>query len=515
MNQTTPGEPTPAYRAYVLFILVVVYTFNFIDRQIIGILAIDIKAELGLTDSQIGLMSGLAFGLLYCTLGIPIAALADRKSRTWIMTIALTVWSGFTAVCGLAQNYTQLFLARLGVGVGEAGGVAPAYSLISDYFPREKRARALAIYAFGIPLGSALGIIIGGVLVTQLSWRETFFYIGLAGVLVAPIFRLTMREPMRGRYDKGQSVGIPEREAGDVCKYIYFLSPTIWSITIVLAVGLFTLISFLVVGWELSIFVFLGLLITGGFLHKFLLGQRNPLPPETSRGVIAVLDTLVRKPSFWGLSFGAAFSSMMGYGLFLWVPSFLVRSFENDLPGFFSFLPGFLLPDNPPPVLYAAYFYGAIILLGGILGIWLGGFLADKYGEDRKSVYALVPGVAFLVQIPILAAGLLSNSLGLTFVVLLFPSALGLMWLGPVTSAFQHLVPLNMRATASAVFLFVNNLIGIGIGQWALGAISDGLKARFAEESLRYAILSGCSFYLIAGALMLITAPRLKKDWVG
>jgi MFS family permease len=136
-----PDKAKPTNRAYVLFILVVVYTFNFIDRQIIGILAVPIKADLGLTDTQLGLMGGLAFALFYTGLGIPVAMLADRFNRTWIMTAALTIWSAMTAASGLATNFWQLFAARLGVGVGEAGGVAPAYSLISDFFPPDHRAR--------------------------------------------------------------------------------------------------------------------------------------------------------------------------------------------------------------------------------------------------------------------------------------------------------------------------------------------------------------------------------------
>ena len=186
---------SPFYRGYVLFILVVVYTFNFIDRQIVGILAVPIKEELALTDTQLSLMGGLAFALFYTFLGIPIAMLADRKSRTWIMTAALAVWSAMTALCGFAQNFTQLFLARLGVGVGEAGGVAPAYSLIADYFPEKTRARAMSIYSLGIPIGSALGILLGGVLTSYLDWRAAFIIVGVAGLAIAPIFRLTMREP--------------------------------------------------------------------------------------------------------------------------------------------------------------------------------------------------------------------------------------------------------------------------------------------------------------------------------
>ncbi len=150
---------TPRYRMVVLAMLVLVYTFNFIDRQIVGILAVPIKADLGLTDTQLGLMGGLAFALFYTALGIPIAMLADRSNRTTIMTVALVLWSAMTAVCGYAQNFWQLFMARLGVGVGEAGGVAPAYSLVADYFPPHQRARALGVYSFGVPIGSALGIV--------------------------------------------------------------------------------------------------------------------------------------------------------------------------------------------------------------------------------------------------------------------------------------------------------------------------------------------------------------------
>ncbi len=175
-------------RTYTLFILVIVYTFNFIDRQIVAILAVPIKADLLLSDTQLGLMGGLAFALFYTALGIPVAMLADRSSRTWIMTIALTIWSAMTALCGLAGNFWQLFLARLGVGVGEAGGVAPAWSLIADYYPPNQRARALSIYSFGIPIGSALGIIFGGLIASQVSWRMAFFAVGLAGIVLAPIF---------------------------------------------------------------------------------------------------------------------------------------------------------------------------------------------------------------------------------------------------------------------------------------------------------------------------------------
>jgi len=435
-----PRQTSAGYRAWVLFILVVVYTFNFIDRQIVGILAVPIKADLGLSDTQLSLMGGLAFALFYTFLGIPIAVLADRSNRTWIMTAALTIWSAMTAVSGLAQNFLQLFLARLGVGVGEAGGVAPAYSLIADYFPEEKRARALAIYSFGIPIGSALGILLGGVLTTYVGWREAFIYVGLAGIAIAPLFRLTMREPVRGGND---------REGA----------------------------------------------------------QTKPA------AVMDVVRTLIHKPSFWGLSLGAASSSMVGYGLIFWLPSFFVRSFGADLPGFFAWMPAALVPDNPGPALYASYFYGTILLVGGTAGIWLGGVLADLYGPERKAAYATVPATAFLITIPFFLTGVLANDLWVVFAAFMGLQCLNLVWIGPVLAAFQNLVQPNMRASASAIFLFINNLIGIGLGNLIIGLISDSLEARFGDESLRYAILSGIVFYVLAAVLFFLTAPRLKKDW--
>ncbi len=408
-------------RGYVLFILVVVYTFNFIDRQIIGILAVPIKADLGLTDSELGLMGGLAFALFYTGLGIPIAMLADRYSRTWIMTFALAFWSAMTAVCGLATNFWQLFLARMGVGVGEAGGVTPAYSLIMDYFPPKQRARALSIYSFGIPIGSALGIVFGGVIATMVDWRIAFFIVGLAGVVLAPVFRLTVKEPVRGQFDRQ---------------------------------------------------------------------RKNTKAP----GIKNILQILAKKPSFWILSIGAACSSMMGYGMFFWLPSFLVRSYELSL-------------------LDASLFYGAILLVGGTAGIWAGGWMGDRFGHKKRSQYVRIPAYAFLATVPFYLLGILSPNLTLSFFVLLVPTALGLVWLGPVISTIQHLVRPDMRATTSAIFLFINNLIGIGLGTYAIGALSDVLQTQFGNESLRYSILAGTGFYILAAGLFLLASRWVEQDW--
>ncbi|MCJ7451102.1 MAG: MFS transporter, partial [Steroidobacteraceae bacterium] len=391
------------------------------DRQILGILAVPIKADLSLTDTQLGLMGGFAFALFYTALGIPVAMLADRSNRTRILTVALVLWSTMTAVCGFAQNFWQLFLARVGVGVGEAGGVAPSYSLVSDYFPPHQRARALAVYSFGIPIGSALGIIFGGFIAHWIDWRTAFIVVGVAGGLIAPVFKLVVREPPRGRYDGARGAG-------------------------------------------------------------------------SSASFREVMRVLLAKRSFWGISFGAAASSMMGYGAFFWLPSVFVRSH------------GMTLVD-------ASLYYGAILLIGGIAGIWLGGWLADRFGATRRRLYALIPAIAFIATLPCYIGAVTTNSLTVSFVLFLVPTALGLVWLGPVLSAIQHIVPPGMRATASAIFLFVNNLIGIGLGSVALGMLSDALSVRYGADSLRYAILAGTVLYLVAAALFLVSAKRLERDW--
>jgi MFS family permease len=404
----------------VLAILLVAYIFNFIDRQIIGVLAIPIKGELGLSDKQLGLMGGIAFALFYSTVAIPIAWLADRKSRVNIIAFSVALWSAFTALCGAAQNFWQLFLARMGVGIGEAGGVAPCYALISDYFPPERRARALAIFSLGIPIGSALGVFFGGWIAANLDWRSAFLIVGLAGLPAALLVKAGIREPIRGQFDAG-----PSAEA----------------------------VPFMV-----------------------------------------VFRTLNAKPSFWLLSLGAASGSILGYGLIFWLPAFFNRSFGLEL-------------------VEVSTFYGSIVLVGGVAGTFLGGWIGDRLGTRSPAAYALIPAVCFLLAAPAYAAGIFAPSLTLGWLLFVVPQMLGLAWLGPVINAVQNLVPPNMRATASASFLLINNLIGIGFGTWFVGFMADEMKASYGNESLRYSILYTLGFYLLSSMLYFAAATRLKRDW--
>lgn len=190
------------YKWVVLATLTIVYVFNFIDRQVLVILQVPIKAELGLSDTQLGLLTGLTFAALYVILGIPIARLADKGNRKNIIVASLAVWSAMTALSGLSKNFLHLFLARMGVGVGEAGGSPPAHSIISDYFPAKQRATALSIYSTGIYIGILIGFVIGGVLAKNYGWRTAFYSLGVPGILFAIILYFVVKEPVKGRLDK-------------------------------------------------------------------------------------------------------------------------------------------------------------------------------------------------------------------------------------------------------------------------------------------------------------------------
>ena len=195
------SEPSKKYRRYVLFLLTLVYALNFVDRQILVILSESIKADMDLSDSQLGLLTGFAFAIFYVSVGIPIARWADRGNRRNIVALAITVWSGMTALSGLSQNYWQLLMARIGVGVGEAGGSPPAHSIISDYYPVKERGRAMSIYSTGVYIGVLLGFLVGGWINHTYGWRMAFFAVGIPGFLVALLVRYTLKEPKRGQID--------------------------------------------------------------------------------------------------------------------------------------------------------------------------------------------------------------------------------------------------------------------------------------------------------------------------
>jgi len=421
-----PGRERSRYRFLVLFMLLVVYCLSYVDRQIIGILALPIKTDLTLSDSQLGLMGGFAFAIFYTATGIPIARLADRFNRTWIITASLTLWSGFTAVCGLATGFWGLFLARLGVGIGEAGGVAPSFSIVADYFPPKQRARALAVLTLALPIGSAIGLFIGGFLAASYGWRTAFLTMGIIGILVAPVFLLIVREPVRGRLDPAPLVGAKVRPS-----------------------------------------------------------------------FVDVLTHVRRKPSFWWLSIGSAMASMLSYGLAFWLPAFIHRTHGLGL-------------------VTTSQYLSAITLIGGVAGIIGGGWISDHLGSRNRAAYALVPAVAFLIGFPFLLAGVSLANLTVVFLVLLVPQAMSVVWTGPSVAAVQQLAPASMRATASSIYLFITNLIGLGVGTYCFGAVSDAFTTRFGDSALHYAIMA-CALVLYPLAILFywMASRSLARDWEG
>ena len=221
MNKTNDFKASNVYRTYVLVMLTLVYVFNFIDRQLLVILQEAIKEELLLSDTQLGLLSGFTFALFYVTMGIPIARLADKSNRRNIVAISLGLWSVMTALSGLARNFLHLLLARIGVGVGEAGGSPPAHAMISDYFPPGKRATALSFYSAGLYVGILIGFLMGGYLNQQLGWRTAFFVLGIPGILFSLLVYATVREPRRGATDRDVTNSAATHSLVHVLKLLY------------------------------------------------------------------------------------------------------------------------------------------------------------------------------------------------------------------------------------------------------------------------------------------------------
>ncbi|GAB5378762.1 MAG: MFS transporter [Aliiglaciecola sp.] len=422
-----PAEKTEVsnkYRMYVLFILTLVYAFNFIDRQIIGILSPLIKEDLGLDDAQLGWLKGIYFALLYTIVGIPIAWLADRYSRVNIVAISLTMWSGFTALSGLATNYLQLALARIGVGIGEAGGSPPSHSMISDLFPKEKRAKALAIYSLGIPFGVMLAFFATAFLIKggNADWRVVMLSVGIPGIILAIILKLTVKEPKRGGDNSAANLEqVPFKQA---------------------------------------------------------------------------LKTLLTIPSWWGMCLGISFGSFGNYAISTWIIDFYVRAHVG------------------------IDFANLLIIMGIIngtayaLGVWIGGFLVDKWSVKTKKAYGYVPALMLIIGTPALFFGLYVESLSLSLImmtILLFTTGSNL---GPSFALAQTLAPVKVRAMSTALFFFVLNIIALGGGPTFVGILSQSLtETHGTVEALRIAMTWLIVPYILSILAFFWTSTRVTKDW--
>lgn len=400
------------YKGYVLLILTGVYTFNFIDRQILVILQESIKSELGLSDTQLGLMTGLTFALFYVTLGIPIARLADKSNRRNIVALSLAVWSAMTALSGMAANFTQLLLARIGVGVGEAGGSPPSHSMISDYFPPEKRATALSIYSLGIYIGILVGYSLGGWLDQQYGWRIALMALGIPGIIYAVLLLVTVKEPTKGMSDPvSLKTGLAEEES-----------------------------SF---------------------------GE--------------VVRLLLSKKTFVLLALGCGFRTFGNYGVGNFFAPFLARVHSMDVASIGAAL-------------------GLATGLGGMIGTFAGGFLADKFGKTDVRWYLWIAVVAEILNIIPTYVAIFSDNTTYVLYNYFLTALFTAVYLGPCIAVTHNLVNAKMRALSSAILFLVLNLIGLGLGPLGIGWISDYLAPTYGVESLRYAF----SFSFVTSAIALV-----------
>lgn len=423
-----PDAATERLPAKLLFMLFLIYLLGFLDRQIVNIIAEPMKRDLALADWQLGALSGLAFAMLYSLLGIPVARLSDRGNRRVIISAALFVWSAFTALCGLSQNFIQILLCRIGVGMGEAGCSPPAQSLIADSTTPANRSRAFSIYSMAVPFGALLGMAIGGIVSDALGWRMAFLMVGLPGVALAAISIVQLPEPRANR------AAAPA--AGE---------------------------------------------------------------EETVPGLGEVFATLTDRKAFWWLAIGAALCTFVGFGQQAFFASFFLRNHGPQLA---------VLADaaGMGQLGFLGVALGLVLGFAGALGTYVGGVIANRLDRRFAGAGVLVPALATLLAVPCYVVTFLLPDAIWLLAALIIPTILKNMWFGPVFAATQSLVPARSRATATAIFMLVLNLVGMGLGPMLLGALSDALAGTFGvANGLRMALIA-CTFVCIPSAICFMRA---------
>ena len=467
LNQIT-GYGTQRYRTYVLSALTLIYIMNFVDRGLLAVVGPDLVPELGISDTQFGLLTGFGFALLYTIVGIPLARYADKAHRVWIMSVCVSLWSLMTALCGLATEVTVgsvtigafwiLLMCRVGVGIGEAGCTPPANSLIADYYAPRDRSQALGVYAMGVTLGTMFANLIGGWVTDAFDWRTAFFVVGLPGLLLAAVFKLTVKEPPRGYTDP---TGTQSKEQ------------------------------------------------------------------VTFREAMSELTT---KPAFWLMTGGATVAAFCGYGISSFQSIFLVRAHEITAGE-------------------AAIWINAPVSLSSAIGTFVTGWLATKLYKKHPGAIAWLPAAGLALSVPFYVFAFTTQNLLYAAIGLIIAGFVKYGYLAAQYTIGQGVVSMRVRATATAVLLFVVNLIGYGFGPLFIGAISDiffvngvaelGVAAeeltrnqchpRVIEElsgnlqsvcgevyaqSLQSAMVIMALLYIASSLFFLLTWPRLQKDMV-
>lgn len=407
-------------RKNALFALFLVSTFNYIDRTILSILQIPIKTELGLSDAQMGALTGLSFALFYATLSLPVARLADRMSRRFLVAASLAIWSAMTGLSGLAIGFGTLVFFRIGVAIGESGSVPASVSLLADYYPPARRATAMSAWGLALPVGMMLGYSVTGWLAATVGWRLSFAIIGMAGLLLAPLALALIKEPPRGRFEAA--------------------------------------------------------------------GTRTETVP-----VRAALTFLWQEKAFRYVVLATMLHGFSQYAMMTWNAPFFTRNHGLSLQNV---------------SLLMAMLSGA----GGAVGMFLGGFLADRLAVRDQRWRVWIMALAVGTTVPVALAQYLVASTGLSIAMAAISSLLMIAYYGPVLAVTQSLVPAHMRAFSNAVLLLIFNLFGLGLGPWCTGMLSDLLVRQFGagDNGLRYA-LSLSLISSVVGAMLFVYAARLYR----
>lgn len=462
------GFGSKPYRSYVLTSLLLVYILNFVDRQLLSVVGPELKPELGINDTLFGLLTGAGFAVVYTLIGIPVARIAERHHRVWLMTGCVALWSLMTALCGLSREITiagitigavwVLFACRIGVGIGESGCTPPATSLISDYYPPSKRSTAMGYYAMGVTLGAAAANLIGGPVAEHFGWRMAFFVVGLPGLLVALLLKLTVKEPPRGYTDPPNAVKV-----------------------------------------ERSTF---------------------------KEG----LTVLMSKPSFWWTTAGVTIASFCGYGITTFQSIFMNRTFALTTSE-------------------AALHVNVPVAVASAIGTLATGWMAERLISKRPNAIAWIPGLGLIISVPFYLLAFSTDVFAYSLIGLIVGGFAKYGYLAAQYTVATGVVSVRVRATSTAVLIFLQNMIGYSLGPLFIGGVSDILfKMKVTElnmpdmtrkmcegkgalekltvaqrevcaiahpESLQQSMLITSLFYALAGIGLLMACRTLQRDLVG
>ncbi len=503
-----PQEIGGLYAHYVLMVLVIVYVFNFIDRQILSILAESIKADLGVSDAQIGFLYGTVFAVFYAVFGIPLARFADVWVRRSLISAGLFFWSAMTALSGTARSFSVLALYRIGVGIGEASASPAAYSMLSDYYSPKRRATVIAIYSSGVYIGAGIGLVLGGWILDQWTasfpvnpplglkgWHVAFMAVGLPGLLMAAWVR-TLREPIRGLSEGLVTKPHPAPYKVLGTEMAAVIPP--FNIVAIVRTGAslrFNLIA--LVG--IAIVAVLLITLTGSVAQWVATGigvyvtiswaqslkSRDPATFGMIFGTKAMIYTMIAFPTI----------AFVAYGVGFWTAPYLMRA-------------------HGATATEVGIWLGLGGAAGGFLGVTIGGIAADWLKTKYPSGRLVLGYVAIAGMVPTILALIYAESLYVAFWINFFATLVGACWPGVPPSTANDLVMPRMRAVAGAYYILVNTFIGLALGPYVIGQISDVFVANGSgsAEALRNAMACSMLIFVVSIFCLIMAQRHLPKD---